>query len=308
MLLRWTVLGLLCFAPACADVPEICTKLPRCGATGLGPIASPTSAADERYNRVLKLLQEDLHRAVGRYIDGTLPAYEGTATFVLEYSYPEQSYYYTDGSPFQRDAASGHAVALLDETQENLAPGGLFPVTTLHLHATEDDLDTFICLDHREPSVVMPVPNSAEWTCTGSATPFIEAPDRIVLDQIVCEQQDFSVKRRLELDADLRRMPPTTIDYADLLLLRTVDVSDYPPELGEEDRCLASVVREKDDGRRIIERDGTCYVEVDYRALSFVRTDCVATHGVAELEVTAARRCCCSGSHCHPSEYDCEPL
>lgn len=80
MLLRWTVLGLLCFAPACADAPEICTKLPKCGATGLGPIASPTSAADERYNRVLQLLQEDLHRAVGRYIDGSLPAYAPTAS------------------------------------------------------------------------------------------------------------------------------------------------------------------------------------------------------------------------------------
>jgi hypothetical protein len=304
---RWGVVVLLSVAPACADVPEPCAELPTCGATGVGRIASPTSATDERYNRVLQLLQNDLHRAAGRYIDGTLPAYEGTATFVEESSYSEGSEQYSDGSPFRRDTTSGHAVALLEETQENLAPGGLFPLTTLHLHATGNELDTFIGQDHREPGVPVRGPIGSEWTCTGSSTAFVEAPDRIVLDDIVCEQQDYPVNRRLELEADLRRMAPSTIDYADLLLLRAVDVSGFTPELGGEDRCLPAVVQ-KHEGPRTIHSEATCYVEAHYQALSFVRTDCVTTHGVAELEVGEARRCCCSVEHCHPNEYECQPL
>lgn len=299
-----------CLAPACADETEPpCAAVPACGETGLEPIAAPASAADERFNLVLQSLEDELYVGVGRYIDGTLLAYEGTATFSLTVWYTEDSPYYTDGSPLQRVAASGTVVALLVETEQELQPGGRWPLTTLHLRAVEDEVDTYIAEDHREPGVPFRGNISSAYTCTGTMTSFIEAPEALRLDRIVCEEVDESLRllRRLEIDADLRRMDPSTIDYADAVNLRNVPGVGPPPELGHEDRCTPAVVQEHVGARRVQGSD-ECYVEIDYEAVTFVRKDCVASHGVAELEVGAARRCCCTAGHCHPSDYVCVSL
>lgn len=285
----------VCFA--CGDDG---VALPPCGEDGLQLWEPAESVADQRYNAVLQGLLDDLHAGVGRYVDGSLPAYRGTVTATQRIVSKHFE---------QMSAGSGEAYAVVvDDSASLWSEEGRYedvPVRSLRIYVPDGEFSTSLAEDPRAPGIALQGQQGT--ACTGTVTSYLAAPTRLRLDRVTCTREEGYNTVTVELDGELELLAPAAITFTDLQMLRKVHVLSPLPELGEADADGAVLVREVESSHRIVEGPG-CYDEIDYRAVTYVHTDCLASHGVAELAIGEARNCCCPGEHCRPHEYQCAPL
>jgi hypothetical protein len=277
---------------ACAPQGSVCDELPACGGASEGPVAPATSPERGWFEYVLEAERSQLHQAVGQYLDGSLPAYEGTlvATFVSGENEPRST--------------SGYAVGVLDETHP-LGSNAGGPVTHLRLFAPGSDFVTGIAQAHGDPAVLFGGNNGS--SCSGSATSFIDPPERITLSDIQCSPNGEAEDWHLEIaEASLTRLDPQEIRFEDLVDLRAAGIEGVLPEIGNVDACPNAAILERHDEQGW--GDTNCSTQIEYRSVWFVRTDCPATHGIAELEIQSAEECCCDSTDCGPTDYRCHPL
>lgn len=292
-MLAWTL--------ACGDPAPCASDVPACGDAGLALLAAPAAAAELRYNAVLQAELVRLHLAVGQYVDGSVSVYRGSVAFHRE----AQSWVSEQPSVLSGD---GEVYAILVDDEPSIDGPERVPVRALNLYVPASDYRLGLAQDARSEGTPLHATGFGWVPCTGEHPSLLAEPGHLVLRGVVCDRDDAEGRLHLEIDADLERLPAGTVTHDDLVQLRRVAVPwALPPLSGEEEPCSGALVESRRGAHRL-SVEGLCHTDVDYEVVSFVRTECVATHGVLSLDLGEVRRCCCHPYHCHPDEEECRTI